>query len=63
MQIASLFEGIADVIPRRAISLCRWEELESLVCGDPHIDIEALKSNAIYQGYSKVSFMRILSRD
>lgn len=40
-----------DVIPERALKMCTWQELEVLVCGDPHIDVEVMRANTTYQGF------------
>ena len=43
-----LFVGIADIVPMSDLfRLFTWRELQSMICGEPVIDIELLKSNTI----------------
>lgn len=53
-QLDAMRAGLAAVIPPRAITLCTAAGLELRVCGDPHVDIEALKAHTVYNGYFKV---------
>ena len=41
-------EGLISIIPETALNLLCWSELQSLVCGASHIDIEVLKRNVEY---------------
>lgn len=52
VQTSSIYAGLVDVVPARAISLCTWHELELFVCGDPHIDVDALRAHSTFHGYS-----------
>ena len=53
-QVDAMRAGLAAVIPPRAITLCTSAGLELRVCGDAHVDIEALKAHTVYNGYFKV---------
>ena len=44
LQILSIREGLASVIPESALNLLTWRELERAVCGDPDISVSVLKS-------------------
>ena len=46
----SAFLGFNQLVPERALRLCTGTDLEILVCGDPRIDIEALKRHTEYVG-------------
>ena len=46
-QAAAVRRGLACMIPSRLLSLFTWEQLERMVCGDPFIDLELLKSNTV----------------
>ena len=48
-QIASLRKGLISVVPEAVLGLLTWQELESRICGDPEITIEALKKTSKYQ--------------
>ena len=50
-QVTALRKGLVAVIPERALKLCTWQEFEVLVCGDPRIDVDVLKTNTTYHGY------------
>lgn len=52
-QLYSLRQGFVEVVPLRVLRLCRWNELEAYVCGDPNIDVEELKKHTTYHGYDK----------
>lgn len=42
----------------RALALFRAEELELLICGNPHLDFRALEENSIYEdGYREDSLV------
>jgi hypothetical protein len=49
-QIAALRRGINKVVPAQTLSLFTWQELELMICGKPHIDIELLKRHTKYSG-------------
>lgn len=63
VQVELIRAGLAAIIPPRAITLCTAEGLELRVCGDPHVDIEALKAHTVYNGYFKVSAGRCRSKE
>ena len=51
-QMEAVAAGLASVIPRRLLPLLTPLELESLVCGDPQLDVELLKKHTRYNGLS-----------
>jgi len=50
VQVQSVIEGIAKVIPVPLLSLFTGEELKTMVCGHPDIPLDMLKSVAVYKG-------------
>jgi E3 ubiquitin-protein ligase HERC2 len=52
-QLAAIRRGIANVVPIRALSLFTWQECEVLAAGSPDVDVDVLKKNTEYSGYSK----------
>ena len=48
VQIASLRRGLATVLPVQQLCLFTGEELETMVCGRPYIDIDLLESCTEY---------------
>ncbi|KAM7504309.1 hypothetical protein LguiB_003213 [Lonicera macranthoides] len=54
-QINSFLKGFNELIPRELISIFNDKELELLISGLPEIDLEDLKSNAEYTGYTAAS--------
>jgi len=46
----SIAKGLNQVVPARMLSLFNWYDLEVLVCGNPNIDVEALRRHTVYQG-------------
>lgn len=48
-QIKMIKEGLMKVVPTEALSLLTWQELETKVCGNPEISVEALKKSARYE--------------
>jgi len=48
-----LRKGMSAVIPIDYLNLFSWRQVETLVCGAPDIDVEILKSNTDYEGYSE----------
>ncbi|KAL4185741.1 hypothetical protein AMTRI_Chr10g7440 [Amborella trichopoda] len=54
-QINSFLEGFNELIPKELISLFNDKELELLISGLPEIDLDDLKANAEYSGYTAVS--------
>jgi len=49
-QMKAISKGLNQVVPVRMLSLFNWYDLEVLVCGNPNIDIEALRRHTVYQG-------------
>ncbi|KAH7660208.1 E3 ubiquitin-protein ligase HUWE1 protein [Dioscorea alata] len=54
-QINSFLEGFNELVPRDLISIFNDKELELLISGLPEIDLEDLKANAEYTGYTAAS--------
>lgn len=54
-QITSFLEGFNELIPRELISIFNDKELELLISGLPEIDLDDLKSNTEYTGYTVAS--------
>ncbi|KAK9074252.1 hypothetical protein SSX86_006849 [Deinandra increscens subsp. villosa] len=51
-QIDSFLEGFKELIPRDLISIFNDKELELLISGLPEIDLDDLKANTEYTGYT-----------
>lgn len=47
-QLAAIRRGLISVVPEAVLELLTWQELESRICGDPNITIEALKKTTYY---------------
>jgi len=47
-QLAAIRKGLGTIVPIQLLSLFTWQELESMVCGQPEIDIVYLRSNTEY---------------
>ncbi|KAL6863751.1 hypothetical protein ACP4OV_016654 [Aristida adscensionis] len=54
-QINAFLEGFTELVPRELISLFNDKELELLISGLPEIDLDDLKANTEYIGYSFAS--------
>ncbi|KAG5064002.1 hypothetical protein JHK85_005185 [Glycine max] len=54
-QINSFLEGFNEMIPRELISIFNDKELELLISGLPDIDLDDLRANTEYSGYSAAS--------
>ncbi|XP_068643121.1 E3 ubiquitin-protein ligase UPL1-like isoform X2 [Aristolochia californica] len=54
-QINSFLEGFNELVPRDLISIFNDKELELLISGLPEIDLDDLKANTEYTGYSAAS--------
>ncbi|XP_058747804.1 E3 ubiquitin-protein ligase UPL2-like [Vicia villosa] len=54
-QINSFLEGFSELIPRELISIFNDKELELLISGLPDIDLDDLRANTEYSGYSAAS--------
>lgn len=48
-------KGLAEVVPQALLQLFSWRELEMALCGRPDVDLELLKRNTEYEGYSESS--------
>ncbi|XP_073123872.1 E3 ubiquitin-protein ligase UPL1-like isoform X2 [Henckelia pumila] len=54
-QINSFLEGFNELVPRELVSLFNDKELELLISGLPEIDLDDLKANTEYTGYTMAS--------
>ncbi|KAK2383806.1 E3 ubiquitin-protein ligase UPL1 [Trifolium repens] len=54
-QINSFLEGFSEMVPRELISIFNDKELELLISGLPEIDLDDLKANTEYTGYTVAS--------
>lgn len=54
-QINSFLEGFNELVPRELISIFNDKELELLISGLPEIDLDDLKANTEYTGYTIAS--------
>ncbi|KAI5571220.1 hypothetical protein BDE02_11G079400 [Populus trichocarpa] len=54
-QINSFLEGFNELVPRELISIFNDKELELLISGLPEIDLDDLKANTEYTGYTPAS--------
>ncbi|XP_057417405.1 E3 ubiquitin-protein ligase UPL1-like isoform X2 [Lotus japonicus] len=54
-QINSFLEGFNELVPRELISIFNDKELELLISGLPEIDLDDLKANTEYTGYTVAS--------
>ncbi|KAL8142163.1 hypothetical protein V2J09_015195 [Rumex salicifolius] len=54
-QITSFLQGFNELVPRELISIFNDKELELLISGLPEIDLDDLKANTEYTGYSSAS--------
>ncbi|KAG6478121.1 E3 ubiquitin-protein ligase UPL1-like [Zingiber officinale] len=54
-QINAFMEGFNELIPRDLISIFNDKELELLISGLPDIDLDDLRANTEYSGYSNAS--------
>ncbi|OIV97840.1 hypothetical protein TanjilG_12597 [Lupinus angustifolius] len=54
-QINAFLEGFSELIPRELISIFNDKELELLISGLPEIDLDDLRANTEYSGYSVAS--------
>ncbi|ONK77230.1 uncharacterized protein A4U43_C02F4420 [Asparagus officinalis] len=54
-QINAFMEGFNDMIPRELVSIFNDKELELLISGLPDIDLDDLRANSEYSGYSNAS--------
>ncbi|XP_039041914.1 E3 ubiquitin-protein ligase UPL2-like isoform X2 [Hibiscus syriacus] len=54
-QINAFLEGFNELIPRELISIFNDKELELLISGLPEIDLDDMRANTEYSGYSTAS--------
>ncbi|GLJ53784.1 hypothetical protein SUGI_1147870 [Cryptomeria japonica] len=54
-QINAFLEGFNELVPRNLISIFNDKELELLISGLPEIDLDDLRANTEYAGYSAAS--------
>lgn len=54
-QINAFLEGFTELVPRDLISIFNDKELELLISGLPDIDLDDLRANTEYSGYSAAS--------
>ncbi|XP_010277573.1 PREDICTED: E3 ubiquitin-protein ligase UPL2-like isoform X2 [Nelumbo nucifera] len=54
-QINAFLEGFTELIPRDLVSIFNDKELELLISGLPDIDLDDLRANTEYSGYSAAS--------
>lgn len=52
-QFASFYHGFHSVCASNALIMLRPEEVEMLVCGNPELDMGALRKVTVYDGYTK----------
>jgi E3 ubiquitin-protein ligase HECTD3 len=58
-QTESIIEGFVSVVPREVLALHTWKEVETKVCGNPEITVEALKRHTIYESDTKPKDARV----
>jgi hypothetical protein len=51
-QVDAVAVGLACMVPVRLLCLFSWSELEEMVCGMVTIDVDMLRTSAIYEGCS-----------
>jgi len=54
-QVRCIRAGIDDIVPLGALSLWTWQDLKLAIAGSSDVDIELLKKNTHYTGYSESS--------
>ena len=52
-QVAAIRKGLGQIVPLDSLCLFTWKEVETLVCGNPDVDVELLKRTCDYDGLSK----------
>lgn len=50
--LTSLLYRLLTQLPSLMVSLMKWKELETMVCGNPNVDVELLQSATEYSGYA-----------
>ena len=58
-QAEAIIEGMMGVVPREILVLHTWKEVETKVCGNPEITVDALKRHTIYDSDTKASDVRV----
>jgi len=53
LQVEHIKKGMGTIVPVQLLSLFTWQELELNVCGKAHIDVDFLRENTKYQGFSE----------
>lgn len=48
--------GLGEIIPAAMLPLFAWNEIEREVCGSVQIDIDVLRRNAVFEGYTVQHF-------
>ena len=48
-QIEAMRRGLSLIIPEGLLNLLTWRELETMVCGQPILDVELLRQNTVYR--------------
>lgn len=54
-QIDEMILGLSTIIPTSELAMFSCEELERKVCGAPHISIDVLRANVVYDGISETA--------
>lgn len=49
-QIDAMMQGLASIIPAPELCVFSPRQFEVLVCGEPHVNIDVLRSNVVYDG-------------
>lgn len=52
-QFAAFYHGFHSVCASNALIMLQPKEVEMLVCGSPHLDLDALEKVTKYEGYAK----------
>lgn len=52
---SSIAQGLRLLIPAELVRVFNENELELLICGLPHIDVDELQAHTEYQGYTQTS--------
>ncbi|CAE8637676.1 unnamed protein product [Polarella glacialis] len=46
--LTALCAGLALVVPPELLRLWTWQELQRAICGEPHLDVDALRAHTVY---------------
>merc|ERR1711991_592449 len=52
-QIDAMIEGLSTIIPTPELAMYTPEQMEVIVCGEPHINIDVLRENVVYDSCSE----------